>query len=120
MRGKEGGAGPAPVSLDARARTEHHHPAVGERIRRAALGDQQGCAGVLLQILGVYGECADEKDRVSLLEGDGHERAVGVARRLDGEGAQGSGRDLRDQSSGALRVRGCRNIYVLQGIRCVA
>src|SRR5688572_24002552 len=91
MRGKEGGAGTARVSVDARARTEHRDPAVGERIRGAALGYQEGCAAILLQILGVFGECADEEDRVSLLEGDGHERAVGVPGRLDGEGAQGPG-----------------------------
>src|SRR5918995_1666578 len=46
MRGKEGGAGAAPVSLDARARTEHRDPPVGERIRGAARGYQQRCAGI--------------------------------------------------------------------------
>ena len=93
MRDKEGGAGAIRVALDARARTEYRDPAVGERIRGAGLGYQQGCAGILLQILGVFGECADEEDRVSLFEGDGDERTVRVACRFDGEGAQRPGRD---------------------------
>jgi hypothetical protein len=120
MRGKECGASAALVSFDARARTEHRDAAVGERIRGAALGYEQRCAGILFQILGVFGECADKEDRVFLLKGDGHKRAVGVARRLDGDGAQRPGRDLRDQGACALRVRGCRNVYVVQRLRCVA
>jgi hypothetical protein len=89
MRGKECGTGTVPLflSLDARALTEHRDPAVGERICKAALGYQQGCARIPLQILGVLGQCTDEENRVSILKRDGHERAVGVALRLQGKRA---------------------------------
>jgi serine/threonine protein kinase len=40
--------------------------------------------------------------------------------RLQGQGAQGPGRDLGDQCSRSLRVRGRRDIYVVQRLRGVA
>ena len=120
MRGEECGARAAAIPFDARARSEHGDAAVGERICRAALGHQQRRARIPLQVLGVLGESADKEDRVSVVKGDGHERAVGIALRLQGQGAQGPGRDLGDQCSRALRVRGCRDIYVVQRLRRVA
>ncbi len=120
MRGEERGARAAAIAFDARARTEHRDAAVGERIGRAALGHQQRRARIPLQVLGVLGESADEEDRVAVVEGDGHERAVGIALRLERQRAQGPGRDLGDQCSRSLRVRGRRNIHVVQRLRRVS
>ena len=120
MRGEEGGPGAAVVALDARARTEHGDAAIGERIRRSALGHQQRGARIPRQVPGVLGELADQEDGVSILERDRHERAVGVALRIDGQRAQRACRDLRDQGSRALRVRGRRNVDVVQRLRRVA
>ena len=120
MGGEECGTRAAAIAFDARARSEHRDAAVGERICRAALGHQQRRARIPLQVLGVLGESADEEDRVSVVKGDGHERTVGIALRLKGKGAQGPGRDPSDQCSRALRVRGRRDIYVVQRLRRVA
>ena len=89
-------------------------------INGAALGDQQRRARVPLQVLGVRGESANEEDRGSVLKGHGHERAVGVADRLQRKGTQRPGRDLGGQCSRALSVRGCRYICVVQWLRRAA
>ena len=120
MSGEERGTRAAAIPFDARARSEHGDAAVGERICSAALGHQQRRARIPLQVLGVLGESADQEDRVSVVKGDGHERAVGIALRLQGQRAQGPGRDLGDQCSRALRVRGRRDIDVVQRLRRVA
>jgi hypothetical protein len=75
-----------------------------EKLRR-----QQRRARIPLQVLRVLGESADKEDWVSDVKGDGHERAVGITLRFQGQGAQGPGRDLGDQCSRALRVRGRRD-----------
>ena len=90
------------------------------RVHRAALSHQERRASIPLQVLRMLGESTDEKDWVSVLEGNGHERAVGVAGRLQCKGTQRPGRDPRDQRARALRVRGCRNMYVVQRLRRVA
>ena len=85
MRSEESGTGAVLLPLDdGRARTEHRDTAVRERISEAGLGDQKGGARISLQVLGVFGESADKENRVTALKGDGHERTVGVARRIDG------------------------------------
>jgi hypothetical protein len=119
MSSEECGTRAAAIPFDARARSEDGDAAVGERICRASLGHQQRRARIPLQVLGVLGESADEEDWVSVVKGDGHERAVGITLRLHGQGAQGPGRDLGDQCSRALRVRGCRDIDVVQRLRRV-
>ena len=68
----------------------------------------------------MLGESTDEKNRVPVVKGDGHERTVRVALRLEGQSAQGSGRDPTDQCSGTLGVRWYRDIYVVQRFRRVA
>ena len=120
MSSEECGTRAAAIPFDARAPSEDGDAAVGERICRASLGHQQRRARIPLQVLGVLGEFADKEDWVSVVKGDGHERAVGITLRLQGQGAQGPGRDLGDQCSRALRVRGCRDIYVVQRLRRVA
>src|SRR5436190_23030148 len=114
MSSEECGARAAAIAFDARARSEDGDTAVGERICGASLGHQQRRARIPLQVLGVLGESADKEDWVSVVKSDGDERAVGIALRLEGQRAQGPGRDLSDQCSRALRVRGCRDIYVVQ------
>ena len=113
MRGKECGTGAAVVPFDARALSYQRDPTIGERIGRAALCHHQGRARIPLQILGMFGESTDEEDWVSVVKGDGHERAVGIALRLEGQGAQGPRRDLGDQCSRALGMGGRRNIQVV-------
>src|SRR6478736_3075266 len=120
MNSEERGTRAAGIPFDARARSEDGDAAVGERICRASLGHEQRRARIPLQVLGVLGESADKEDWVSVVKGDGHERAVGVTLRLRGQSAEGSSRDLGDQCSRALRVRGCRDIYVVQRLRRVA
>jgi hypothetical protein len=120
MSSEECGTRADAIPFDARARSEDGDAAVGERIRRASLGHQQRRARIPLQILGVLGKFADKEDWVSVVKGDGHERAVGITLRLQGQSAQGPGRDLGDQCSRSLRVRGCRDIYVVQRLRGVA
>ena len=120
MRRQEGGTSAAPVPLDARAGTEYRDTPVGEGIYGAALGDQQRRARVPLQIFRVLGKSADEEDRGSVLKGHGHERAVGVAGRLQREGTERPGRDLGDECSRALRVGRRRGIDVVERLRRVA
>jgi hypothetical protein len=120
MSSEECGTRAAAIPFDASARSEDGDAAIGERICGASLGHQQRRARIPLQVLGVLGESADKKDRVSAVKGDGHERTVGITLRLQGQGAQGPGRDLGDQCSRALRVRGCRDICVVQRLRRVA
>src|SRR6478735_2319621 len=120
MSSEECGTRAAAVPLDARARSEEGDAAIGERISRASLGHQQRRARIPLQVLSVLGESADKEDWVSVVKGDGHERTVGITLRLQGQGAQRPDRDLGDQCSRALRVCGCRNIYVVQRLRRVA
>ena len=79
MRRQERGPSAASIPFDSRARTEQGDAAVGEGIDSAALGDEQRRTRISLQVLGVFGESADQEDRVSLVKGDGHERAVGIA-----------------------------------------
>jgi hypothetical protein len=64
MRCQERGSSAAAIPFDSRAQTEHRDAAVRERIFRAALGHQQGRAMIPLQILGVFGQGADQEDRV--------------------------------------------------------
>ena len=75
---------------------------------------------ISFQVLGVFGESANQEDRVSLLKGDGHKRAVGVALRLQGQRAEGPRRDLGHECSRPLGVGGRRNIHVVQWLRRVS
>src|SRR6266513_5601942 len=120
MSSEECGARAAAIAFDARTRSEDGDAAVGERICTDSLGHQQRRARILLQVLGVLGESADKEDWVSVVKGDGHERAVGITLRLQGQGAERPGRDLGDQCSRTLRVRGCWDTYVVQRLRRVA
>src|SRR5665213_778431 len=114
MRRQERGTRAAAIPLDSRAWTEQRDAAVGEGIVSAALGHQQRRARIPLEVLGMFGESADEEDRVSFVKGHSDKRAVGVALWLEGQRAQGSGRDLGHQRSRSLRVSGRWNIHVVE------
>src|SRR6478672_11924334 len=88
MSSEECGTRAAAIPFEARARSEDGDAAVGKRICSACLGHQQRRARIPLQVLGVLGESADKEDWVSVVKGDGHERAVGIAFRLQGQSAQ--------------------------------
>ena len=64
MRGQERGSSAAAIPFDARARPEQRDAAVGERIVGPALRHQQRRARIPLEVLGVFGQSADQEDRV--------------------------------------------------------
>ena len=117
MHGQERGASAAIISFDTRARSQHGDAAVGERIVSAILRHHQGGARIALEVLGMFGHPADQKNRVALVKSDGHERAVGVPLRLERQRAQGPRRDPSHQGARSLGVRGRRNIHVVQRLR---
>ena len=120
MDGQERGASAAAISVDLRARTEHRDAPVGERIGGPAFGNQQRSTRIAIEVLGVLGQSADQEDRVAIVKPDGHERAVRVTLRIQGQRAEGSRRDLSDQRSGALGVGRRRNILVVQQLGCAS
>ena len=68
MRGQERSPCATATSVNSCAGTEQRDAATGERIVGAALGHQQRRTRIALQVLGMFGECADEEDRVTLVK----------------------------------------------------
>ena len=89
MRRERCRAGAARVTFDPRTRPEDRDPPIGERVLGAALGDEQGRSIIAFEIFRVLGESAHQEDGIALVKRHGHERTVGIARRLEGQGAEG-------------------------------
>ena len=89
------------VSRDGFGCAEEGGACGSERVRSGVRGaEEEACARVGGEVLGVHGHVADEEERAACgIERVGHERAEGKAGVLAGEGGEGRG--------GGLRRRGC-------------
>ena len=106
MGGEKGAACPLPLVavLDRLAEPDQGDAAVGQDVLDPGLRDEQRGARVATQVPCVLREVADQEDRVTGGEGEGHQRAERVAGGLPREGTEGPARRACDECPRTFRL----------------